>query len=178
MVSKPINPFCWSFSQVQRLVTLVSFDLIEWKLCFVGMNVVLGRKTSMKTQTHEVNQAWLIGPLFHQEALYMARCGGNHFLPSDSHSSQWRSCSWCMWPKVHIIDVDICLTNVSQVEGICMDPIKVRVHCEASLWQTQRSLVSMGKCGWVNYPRWFPTTLRSLIWTINTKGALGICTKT
>jgi hypothetical protein len=39
MVSKPKNPFHWSFLQVLRLVVLVSYDLIEWKLCFVGMNV-------------------------------------------------------------------------------------------------------------------------------------------
>jgi hypothetical protein len=42
MVSKPTNPFHWSFLQFLELVVLVSFGLIEWKLCFVGMNVVMG----------------------------------------------------------------------------------------------------------------------------------------
>jgi hypothetical protein len=42
MVSKPINLFHWSFLQVLRLVILMSFDLSEWKLCFVSMNVVMG----------------------------------------------------------------------------------------------------------------------------------------
>jgi hypothetical protein len=37
--------------QVRRLVVLVSFHLIEWKLCFVGMNIVLGQKTTVKTPT-------------------------------------------------------------------------------------------------------------------------------
>jgi hypothetical protein len=40
MVSKPINPFHWSFLQVLGLVTLMSFDLIEWKFCFISMNEV------------------------------------------------------------------------------------------------------------------------------------------
>jgi len=96
-ISKLINPFHRSFLQVLKLVILVFFDLIEWKLCFVGMNVVIGWKTTTKTHFHqEVNQAQLFGPLFHQEALHMAKCDGNHFLPSDSHSGQWRFCSWCM----------------------------------------------------------------------------------
>jgi hypothetical protein len=51
MVSKPINLFHWLFLQVIRLVTLVSFDLSEWKLCFVSMNVVMDQKTTMKTPT-------------------------------------------------------------------------------------------------------------------------------
>jgi hypothetical protein len=45
MISKPINPFHWSFLQVLGLIVFVSFDLIEWKLCFVGINVVMRRKT-------------------------------------------------------------------------------------------------------------------------------------
>jgi len=51
MVSKPKNPFNWSLWQVSSLVVLVSFDLIEWKLCFIGMNVVMGRRTTVKTPT-------------------------------------------------------------------------------------------------------------------------------
>jgi hypothetical protein len=35
--------------QVLRLVILMSFDLSEWKLCFVSMNVVMGWKTIAKT---------------------------------------------------------------------------------------------------------------------------------
>jgi hypothetical protein len=42
MVSKPINPFHWSFLEVKGLVIFVSFDLIMCKLCFVGMNVIMG----------------------------------------------------------------------------------------------------------------------------------------
>jgi hypothetical protein len=53
-------------------------------------------KPPRRPQPHEVNQAWLFGPLFHQEALHMAKCGGNRFLPSDSHLNQQRSYSWCM----------------------------------------------------------------------------------
>ncbi len=86
----------------------------------------------------------------------MTRCCGNHFLPSDSHLGQWRSYSQCMWPRVHIMDVGICSTCVSQVEGVYMNPIRVRVHCETNLWQTQRNLVGMGKCMWAYDLRWFP----------------------
>jgi len=41
-----------------------------------------------------------------------------------------------------------------------MDTIRVRGHCEANLWQTQRNLVAMGEWGWANDPGWFPTTPR------------------
>jgi hypothetical protein len=51
MVSKPLNPFHWSFLQVLGLIILMSFDLIEWKLSFVGMNVVMGQKTIAMTPT-------------------------------------------------------------------------------------------------------------------------------
>jgi hypothetical protein len=33
----------------------------------------------------------LFGPFFHQAALHTTKCGGNHFLPSDSYLGQWRS---------------------------------------------------------------------------------------
>jgi hypothetical protein len=52
MVSKPKNPFHWSFLQVLRLVTLVCFDLIEWKLCIVSMNVIMGRRTTIGSINH------------------------------------------------------------------------------------------------------------------------------
>jgi hypothetical protein len=43
MVSKPISPFSIGyFCKFLGLVALVSFDSIEWKFCFVGMNVVTG----------------------------------------------------------------------------------------------------------------------------------------
>jgi hypothetical protein len=51
MVSKPINPFHWSLLQVLGLITLVPFDLIKWKLFFVGMNVVMGWRTITKNPT-------------------------------------------------------------------------------------------------------------------------------
>ncbi len=113
-----------------------------------------------KPQPPEVNQVQLFGPLFHQEALQMARCGGNHFLPSNSHSCQWTSYSRCMWPKVHITDVSICSMRVSQVEGVYMNPTRVRVHLEANLWQTQRNLVRIGKCISTSEWKWFPMTPR------------------
>jgi len=72
MVSKPKNPFHWSILKILKLVIFVSFDLIKWKLCFVRMNVVMGQRTTTKTpQPHEVNQAHLFGPLFHQEVLHI-----------------------------------------------------------------------------------------------------------
>jgi hypothetical protein len=51
MVSKPINPFHWSFLEILGLVDFMSFDLIKCKLCFVGMNVVMGWKSIAKTPT-------------------------------------------------------------------------------------------------------------------------------
>jgi hypothetical protein len=90
----------------------------------------------------------------YQKVLHMAQCGGNHLLPLDPHSSQWRSFSWCMWPEVHITNV-IHSTCVWQVERFYMNPIRVGVHHEANLWQTQRNLVGKGKCEWANDLRWF-----------------------
>jgi hypothetical protein len=87
-----------------------------------------------RSQPHKINQVLLFGPLLHQKALSTSQCDGNHLLPSNSHLSQWRSCSWCMWPKVHITNVSMC---VPQVEGFYMDPIKVGVHHETNLWQAQ-----------------------------------------
>jgi hypothetical protein len=95
MVLKPINPFHWSFLQILGLIALVFFDLIEWKFCFIDMNVVMG-KTLQRPQSHDVKKMWLCGPLFHQEALHMTRCGGNHFLPSYSYLGQWKFCSQSM----------------------------------------------------------------------------------
>jgi hypothetical protein len=51
MVSKSTNPFPLVIFASLGLVALMSFDLIEWKLCFVGMNVVMGQKITTKTQT-------------------------------------------------------------------------------------------------------------------------------
>jgi hypothetical protein len=113
-----------------------------------------------RPQPHEVNQAWLFGPLFHQEVLHIIRCGGNLFLPSNSYLGQWKSYSWCMWPRVHIMNVSICSTNVLQVEGVYMDLIKFRVHHEANLWQAQIFLMGTSKCGWIENSRWFLMTLR------------------
>jgi len=52
MVSKPKNSFHWSFLQVIRLIILIYFDLIEWKLCFVNMNVVSGLEDHHKDPNH------------------------------------------------------------------------------------------------------------------------------
>ncbi len=142
--------------QVLRLVIIVSFDLIKWKLCWMWL---WARRPPQRPQPHEVNQAWLFGPLFYLEVLHKAKCGANHFLWLDSYSSQWRSYSRCMWPKVHITNVDICSTCISQV-GVHMDQFKVRVHHEANLWQAQRNLAGTGKCRWINDMGWFPTTPR------------------
>jgi hypothetical protein len=49
MVLKPINPFHWSFLQILGLIALVFFDLIEWKFCFIDMNVVMAQKNIAKT---------------------------------------------------------------------------------------------------------------------------------
>jgi hypothetical protein len=38
-------------SMFEVILYLVSFDLIKWKFYFVGMNVVMGWKTIMKTPT-------------------------------------------------------------------------------------------------------------------------------
>jgi len=94
---------------------------------------------------HWVNQIWFFGPFFHQKFLCMTKCDGNWYLPSDSHSNKWRSCSQCMSPKVHIMDVSVCSTCISQVEGVYMDPIRV----EANLWQTQGNLVGTNVSEWM-----------------------------
>jgi hypothetical protein len=134
------------------------------------------RKPLRRPQPHEVNQVRSFGSFFHQKVLHMARCAGNQFLPLDSHLGQWRSCSRCMWPKVHITNVNVCSTHVSQVKGVYMNPIRVRVHHETNLWQTQRNLVGMGECKW---PKMISYDAKILpTWTRSTRGALGTCTKT
>jgi hypothetical protein len=64
MVSNPINPIHWSCLQVLGLVAFVSFDLIEWKLCFIGMNVVMGWKTIVKTLTTLSQSNAVVWPTF------------------------------------------------------------------------------------------------------------------
>jgi len=131
-----------------------------------------------RPQPHEVNQVRLFGPLFHQEALHTAKCGGNHFLPSESYLGQWRSYSRCMWPKVHIMDVNICSMCISQVEGVYMDPIKVKVHYETNLWQAQTNLVGIGECV-SKWPEMISYDSKILpTWTGSTRGALGTCRQT
>jgi hypothetical protein len=70
MVSKPIKLSHWSLFQVLRLVTLVSFDLIKSKLCFVGMNVVMGWKTITKTPTTWSQLNVVVWPNFPSKRLY------------------------------------------------------------------------------------------------------------
>jgi hypothetical protein len=41
-----------------------------------------------------------------------------------------------------------------------MDPIKVRVHHETNIWQTQKNLVGTNKCECVDDLGWFPMTPR------------------
>jgi hypothetical protein len=88
-----------------------------------------------------------------------------------------------MWPRVHIIAFSICSTCVSKVEGVYMDLIKVRVHREANLWQTQRNLVGTCEYGWVGDLEWFPMTTRYCLfdqkhkrgtWHLHTNLALSI----
>jgi len=116
-----------------------------------------------KPQPHDVNQVRLFGPFFHQEALHMS---GNHFLSSNSHLGQWKSYSWCMQPRVHITNVDVCS---SQLEGVYLNPNKVWLHREANLWRTQRNLVGIGKCWSTNDSRWFPMTPRYLLLRLETQ---------
>jgi hypothetical protein len=55
--------------QVLRLVVFVSFDLIEWQLCFVNMNVVMGRKTTSKTPTTWGQSSTVVWPTFPSKGL-------------------------------------------------------------------------------------------------------------
>jgi hypothetical protein len=127
------------------------------------------KKPLWRPQPHEVNQTRLFGPLFHQKVLHTIKCDGNHLLPSNSYSSQWKSYSWCMWPKVHIANVGICSTCIPQVEGVYMDPIRIRVHHETNLWQAQRNLVGIGECEWANDLGWFPMTPRYRLFGLETQ---------
>jgi hypothetical protein len=133
-----------------------------------------------RPQPHEVNQTQLFGQLFHQEVLHMAQCGGNHLLPSDPHLSQWRSFSWCIWLKVHITNVNICSTHVPQVERFYMDPIRLGVHHESNVWQTQGNLVGnlvgKGECKWIHDLGWLFKTQKYLL--KNIRRALGAYIKT
>ncbi len=93
---------------------------------------------------------FFIKRFFHHTTKY----GGNHFLLSDPHLNQWKSCSWCMWPKVHTMNVNICSTCVSQVKEDYMNPITVRVHWEINWWQAQGNLVGTSKCKNIIYLDW------------------------
>ncbi len=61
---KTCKPFHWSFLEVIRLVIFVFVDLIECKLCFVGMNVVMGLKTTAKTPTTWGKSNTVVCPIF------------------------------------------------------------------------------------------------------------------
>ncbi len=70
MVSDLINLFHWLFLQVLGLVVLVFIDLIKWKLCFIGMNVVMGQKTIMKTPTTWGQSSMIVWPTFSIKRFY------------------------------------------------------------------------------------------------------------
>ncbi len=125
---------------------------------------------------HWVNQPWLFGPFFHQEFLCTTKCDGNWFLPLDSHSNQWRSCSQYMWPKVHIMDVSVCSTCISQI-GVHMDLIRVRVHHETNLWQIQGNLMGTNVNEWMKWDDFYDSKILPT-WIGSIRGALDTCTKT
>jgi hypothetical protein len=124
-----------------------------------------------------VNQEWLFGLFFHQELLCTTKCDGNWFLPLNSHSNQWRSYSRCMWTKVHIMDVSVCSTYMSQVERVYMDPIRVKVHHEINLWQTQGNLVGKIASEWMTWDD-FNDSKISPTWIVSIKGVFEAYIKT
>jgi len=74
-----------------------------------------------------------------------------------------------MWPRVHITNVDVCSMHVSQVEGVYLNPNKIRVHCEANLWRAQRNLVGTNECWSTNDLRWFLMTSKYLLLRLKTQ---------
>jgi hypothetical protein len=73
-----------------RLVNFIYFDSIQWNFFFVGMNVVMGWKTTAKTPTTWGQSNIVAWPTFLSKGFYtQPKCGGNIFLPSNSYSNQW-----------------------------------------------------------------------------------------
>jgi len=87
------------------------FDFIQWKLCFVGMNVVMGQRTIMKTPTTWGQSSVVIWPTFSSRRLTHGQCGANHllshaqkqpnlwnFLNQDKNNNKPNPKSW-LWNK-------------------------------------------------------------------------------
>ncbi len=158
MVSKPKNPFHLSFLQVLRLVVLVFSNLIKWKLCFIGMNVVVGHKTTTKTPTTWGQSNMVVEPTFTSKGL--------------THGQMWWKSFFTIGLTLEPMEILLAmhvtwgphfkcqhmLHVISQVEGVYIDLIRVRVHCETNSWQAQGNLVGTSEFRWMDDPWWFPTT--------------------
>ncbi len=162
MVSKPINPFHWSFFasfRVSNSCVCVFFYWMETMFCKYECGY--GPKDHREDPNHMRKFNCLayfsIKRIYTQPDVVEIRC--YHWI--HTHANGDLAHSACdPGSMVHITNVSIWSTCVSQVDGVYMDPIRVRVHREANLSWTQRNLVGMGECGWVDDLGWFPTTPR------------------
>jgi hypothetical protein len=118
--------------------------------------LVMGQKTTVKTPTTWGQSSIVIWPTFpsrgftHGQMWWKSifyhrictRANGNpaHGACDLGSTSRMSAYAPCMSHKLKVY----------------MDPIRVRVHHEANLWQTQRNLVGIGECEWVDDPRWLP----------------------
>jgi acid phosphatase class B len=89
----------------------MSFDFIQWKLCFIGMNVVMDRRTIMKTPTTWSWSNVVVWPTFSSRGFTHGQCGTNHllshtlkqpylwdFLNQDKNNNKPNPKSW-LWNK-------------------------------------------------------------------------------
>jgi hypothetical protein len=113
MVWKPINHVHWLFLQVLGLIILLFFYLIEWKLCFVGMNVVMGQKTIVKTPTTWSQSSTVIWPTFPSRGFTHDQMCWKSFFTIKLTFEPMKILFMVHVTKVHITDVSICSTHVT-----------------------------------------------------------------
>jgi hypothetical protein len=148
------------------------FDWVEIMFCRYECGY------GLEDHCKDPNHMRSFGPLFHQEVLNMAKCVGNHFLPLDSHLGKGRSCSWCMWPKVHITYVSICSTHVSQVKGVYMDPLGLG-YTMKQIYDKHKKIGGIGQMWLSRWTRMISSDSKILFtWIESTRGALGAYKKT
>jgi len=174
----------WHFNQIEPfekpwlLVVLVFFYLSQWDLCFAGINVVMGQRTTVDTPTKEVNKTWLFSSFFHEKVLHMVQCGWNHLLPLGPHPSQPRSYPWCMWIGIDSTYVFVCFACVLEIKGFYMDTIGVGIHNKSKLDKNKeiRWHEPMWDSRWVGMSALDFRTL--FTWIGSTKGLVHACIRT
>ncbi len=110
----------------------------------------MGRKTTMKTPTTQGLSSMVVWPTFPSKGFTQGQMWWKSFFtikltlnPMEillTVHVTWGPYHGCL----HLLHA--CLKSLN----FYMDPIRVNVHHETNLWQTQRNLVGMSECRWTD----------------------------